>query len=128
MLMKPGNGETILVADDSPAILSMLCKMLEQLGYRVIAATDGIEAVDLFEQERDLIDLLLFDVMMPKMSGSEAALRIREQNPEVPLLLISGYWDDVQRQGMQELGDFHLISKPLSIAYLGLTINSLLRD
>lgn len=126
LLMNPETGETILVADDNAALLSLLCVMLKRLGYRVIAAKNGAEAVELFEKEKGAIDLLLFDVVMPKMRGSKAASLIRQQRPEIPLLFITGYADEVERQEIEHLGEYTLIPKPLAMPYLEKNIRTLL--
>jgi two-component system cell cycle sensor histidine kinase/response regulator CckA len=117
---------TLLIADDNAAVLSMLTVMLERLDYRVLAAKNGVEAVDLFHRNQDAIDLMVLDVVMPKLSGADAALRIREKRPELPLLFISGYADHALQQKIKVLDDYHMIPKPLSIAFLGHTIRTLL--
>jgi len=123
--MTEGN-ETILIADDNAALLSMLQVMLERLGYRVVAAKDGEEAVDLFEKEPSLIDMLLLDVIMPKMNGTDAAVKIRSKRPEIPLLFLTGYKDELTDEEFERLGDYTVIPKPLSIAYLGQKVQELL--
>lgn len=118
--------ETILVADDNPAVLSMLQVMLERLGYRVVTAKDGEEAFDLFEKEQQSINMLLFDVIMPKMNGCDAAFKIRGQRPDIPLLFLTGYKDELADEEFERLGEYTMIPKPLSIAYLGQKVQEML--
>ena len=83
--------ETILLAEDDFSVRTLTRKILTQNGYRVIEAGDGMEAVEAYEQHSGEIDLLLFDVIMPKLGGREAYERIRRLNPDVRILFTSGY-------------------------------------
>lgn len=125
--MGEGDSKTVLVADDNAALLSMLCVMLKKLGFRVLAAKNGEEAVELFEKEKASIDMLMFDVVMPEMNGCDAAFAIRQERPDLPLLFITGYKDVVPKKDFDRLGDYRIIPKPLSIAYLGEEIRKLLQ-
>lgn len=85
-----GSG-TVLVADDEAAIREVTRILLERFGFRVIMAVDGLEAVDLYKEHAGDISLILIDINMPKLSGTEAVLRIRHISPAVPVLFMSGY-------------------------------------
>ncbi|MEX2314984.1 MAG: response regulator, partial [Thermomicrobiales bacterium] len=76
----------ILIADDDAPILRLVRTKLQTDGYRVLTATDGQEAVDMFENEQP--DLIVLDIMMPIMDGIEAMRRIREQS-QVPIILLT---------------------------------------
>jgi two-component system cell cycle sensor histidine kinase/response regulator CckA len=84
----------VLVVDDEVAIRSLLQHALEELGYTVITAEHGGQALELFERSPDDIMLVLLDLVMPILDGAEAAVRIRELNTEVPILVMSGIGDD----------------------------------
>jgi two-component system, cell cycle sensor histidine kinase and response regulator CckA len=100
--------------------------MLERLGYVILTAGDGEEAVTLFKANQDKIRLLLFDVIMPKKNGKEAYDEIRKLNPEVKCLFMSGYTADViSRRGMLD-EDMHFLSKPVSIQDLSKKIREIL--
>lgn len=86
-----GNGETILVVDDDASVLEVCCGILEALGYRVVRASDGIEALHVFESNINNIDLVILDVVMPKLGGMEAGYLMRQLNPEVKMLFVTGY-------------------------------------
>ena len=89
-----GGHETVLVAEDDETIRSLVRKILERAGYQVILATNGEEAVSLYEAHRQKIDLLVFDAVMPKLSGLEAYERIRRLDERaVPTIFASGYND-----------------------------------
>jgi CheY-like chemotaxis protein len=83
--------ETILLVEDEPAVRSLFAQALRQAGYRVFEARNGVEALDVFGDAQQQIDLLLTDIRMPFLSGSELAAKLTERKPELRLLFISGY-------------------------------------
>jgi two-component system, cell cycle sensor histidine kinase and response regulator CckA len=89
-----GGDESVLVAEDEPGVRAAIVKVLSSAGYRVIVANDGEHALQLFEQHAAEIDLLLFDIVMPRLSGPSAAERIREQRADIPVVFMSGYSAD----------------------------------
>lgn len=80
-----------LVADDEPMVRVILVGVLERLGMDVLAACDGQEALDLFLRNRDRVDVVLLDITMPRMDGNEAFQAIRAVDPQVPVILLSGF-------------------------------------
>jgi CheY-like chemotaxis protein len=86
-----GGTETILIAEDEPAVRRVLRRTLEGAGYAVIEAADGGEAVDAFLVHRERIGLVVLDLVMPRMNGRQALDRIRELVPGARALLISGH-------------------------------------
>jgi len=103
---------TVLLAEDDPLLLNVLRRMLRHAGYHVIAARNGRDAWSLFQRATDPIDLVLTDVVMPHMSGTELAARIADQQPELPLILMTGYApEDLARRGLV-LSRGHLLTKP----------------
>ncbi len=86
-----GGTETILLAEDDPAVRQLTRTILERAGYTVLAASDGEEALAVFEEHAEEIDLALLDVMMPKLGGRFVSEQIRERRPEVRILFSSGY-------------------------------------
>jgi CheY-like chemotaxis protein len=86
-----GGTETLLFAEDHESLRRMTVELLETAGYTVLVATDGQEAVEVFEAHADEISLVLLDVVMPKLSGRDACDRIRAINPSVRTLYTSGY-------------------------------------
>ncbi len=110
---KGGTG-TILLAEDDVNMRNLNVVVLEQMGYTVIQANDGAEAVTKFMENKDRIQLLLFDIMMPKKSGREAYEEIRKVMPAVPVLFVSGYSLDMLREkDLIETGSAMII-KPMS--------------
>jgi PAS domain S-box-containing protein len=83
--------ETILLADDEEMIRNLAQQILETHGYSVVTAADGQEAIDLYMRQRDRYDLVILDLTMPRLSGTEALTRIRNLNPGAKVILSSGY-------------------------------------
>jgi CheY-like chemotaxis protein len=110
----PSGGETILVVEDEGTIRDPLCRMLEHDGYRVLAAADGATALRLARAHPTPIDLLLSDVVMPGMSGSQLALRLRADQPGVKVLFMSGYAEShLYTQGL-EAEQARMLAKPFN--------------
>ena len=109
-----GGTETILVAEDDPRLRKLTVLVLEQMGYTVITANDGEEAVTKFMENKDRIKLLLFDIIMPKKSGREAYEEIRKMKPDIPVLFASGYSPDMLREKELVDDEVPLIYKPIS--------------
>jgi two-component system cell cycle sensor histidine kinase/response regulator CckA len=83
--------ETILLVDDEPAVLKFCQHILKLDGYTVLHATSGEEALELLRQNKAAVNLALLDVMMPGMNGVELASRIGAANPDIPIILMTGY-------------------------------------
>ena len=113
-----GGGETILVADDEPALRELSRKVLEQFGYAVITAEDGRDAVNKFREFGDRISLVLLDIVMPKMNGKEAMDEIRKLQPESRIILISGYSADIISQRTLLDEGCEVLAKPVNPALL----------
>jgi PAS domain S-box-containing protein len=113
-----GAGETVLIVEDEPAMREVTGRILSRRGYNVIAAATGQEAIELAASHPGDIDVLLTDVVMPRMLGKEAAERIRALRPGVKVLFMSGYAQGVlDSQGVLEVG-VNLIEKPFTEARL----------
>jgi two-component system, cell cycle sensor histidine kinase and response regulator CckA len=106
--------ERVLIAEDEESLRTLATRMLEQRGYSVLAADNAEHALELVEQSPDRIDLLLTDLVMPKMSGRALADSVRERNPGMRVLFMSGYADEtVTESGALEQGAAFL-EKPFS--------------
>jgi len=108
-----GGTETILVAEDDPTLRKLILMILGNHGYTVIGAVDGQDAVDRFMENRDRIDLVILDVIMPNKNGSEAYLEIIKIKPAIKALFASGYPSEkVYKMGMLQEG-VNFLYKPL---------------
>jgi two-component system, cell cycle sensor histidine kinase and response regulator CckA len=110
----PGGSETVLVAEDEIAVRAVVCEVLRAHGYQVLAAEHAAEALHLAAQPGPPPDLLLTDVVMPGLSGTELAQRLLAQRPSLRVLFMSGYTDEaLGRQGVLEPGT-RFIQKPFT--------------
>jgi two-component system KDP operon response regulator KdpE len=105
----------ILVVDDDPAILRLLSTNLKARGYEVITATDGEESLE--AMQKDFIDLLILDIMMPKVDGVEVCRRIREWS-DIPIIILSARGDENDKVKCLELGADDYMTKPFGIGEL----------
>lgn len=106
---------TILLIDDELMILDVGRAMLEKLGYRVLIAGSGREALDLYAKHKTEIDLVILDMIMPGMGGGETYERLKEKNEGVKVLLSSGYTLDAQAKEILEQGCRGFIQKPFTV-------------
>jgi CheY-like chemotaxis protein len=107
-----GHG-TILVAEDEDAVRALMRAILVENGYRVIEAENGVEAVARFMENRDGIDAVLLDVIMPRMNGREACEEILKIRPDVKILFVSGYSGDYLDDNLLKRRENGFIQKPL---------------
>jgi len=124
MLIK-GTG-TILLIDDEKMILEVGLELLEELGYTVLSAMSGQEAIDVFQKDQDNIDLVIMDMIMPGMGGGETFDRLKEINPEVKVLLSSGYSINGQATKIIRRGCDGFIQKPFNMNQLAEKIQKIL--
>ncbi len=110
-----GGTETILVVEDEDAVRSLVCRILAGLGYRVLEAADGTEALEVAQSHDSSIDLLFTDVVMPGMRGWEIARRLRESRPETRVVFASGYpGERVDDDTRQEFVGEKILAKPFT--------------
>jgi CheY-like chemotaxis protein len=109
---------TILLIDDEKMILAVGQELLEELGYTVVPAMSGQEAIDIFQNAHDEIDMIIIDMVMPGMSGSETFDRLREIDSDIKILLSSGYSVDGQASDILKRGCDGFIQKPFNMNQL----------
>ncbi|MBK9066388.1 MAG: response regulator [Gemmatimonadetes bacterium] len=109
---------TILLVEDEEAVRRLARRVLEEVGYRVLEAADGAEALRLADRWDDAIDLVVTDVIMPGMSGQELSARLRQQRPWLKILYVSGYTDDAILQHGTLLPNTSFLQKPFTPAGL----------
>ncbi len=120
----PGDGETILgsetvlLIDDEPIVRETWSDALTERGFRVIIAEDGVQGMDVFRREKDSIDLVILDFMMPRMGGGETFLKLRELKPDVKVMISSGYGMDGKAWESISDGADGFIQKPCQISRL----------
>ncbi|UCE35310.1 MAG: PAS domain S-box protein [Deltaproteobacteria bacterium] len=123
----PAEGsETILLVDDEPMILEVAVEVLRELGYTALEAQGGRQAVELYNKKRAAIDLVILDMIMPDMGGGETYDRIKQINPQVKVLLSSGYSIDGEATEILERGCQGFIQKPFGMEELSMKIREIL--
>jgi CheY-like chemotaxis protein len=121
-----GSG-TLLVVDDEELVLKVGVNMLEKLGYTVLGAKNGTEAVDIFKANKDKIQMVILDIIMPDMGGGEVYDKIKAINPEVKVLLSSGYSVDGQAIELLERGCDGFMQKPFTMEELSGKITQIMK-
>jgi CheY-like chemotaxis protein len=120
--------ETILLVDDEEMIIDVGQAMLEKLGYRVFAAPSGQRAVEAVTEMGNEIDLVILDMIMPGMDGGKTFDRIREIQPEIPVILSSGYAINGQAEEIMRRGCNGFIQKPFNISEFSKQVRKILDE
>jgi PAS domain S-box-containing protein len=120
-----GSG-TVLLVDDEKMVLDVGSKFLKKLGYKVLEANGGHRAVKLYEDKRNTIDLVILDMIMPGMSGKEAYERLKKINPDVKVLLSSGYSIEGQATEIVSRGCDGFIQKPFGMKEMSEKVSEIL--
>ncbi len=118
--------ETILFVDDEDMIIDVGCDILKKLGYEVLTAKSGKEAIEIYRINQKKIDLIILDMVMPEMDGGNTYDRLRDVNPDIKVLLSSGYSIDGHAEKILSRGCDGFIQKPFDIKRLSLEIRKIL--
>ncbi len=125
--IQPGKG-TILVADDERMVIEVARDMLKAVGYHVLTAESGQETIDIYRRNKDIIDLVVLDVIMPDMSGSEAYDQLIAINPHIRVLLSSGHSLEGEAATNLKRRCQGVIQKPFNIAEFSRKLKTLLTE
>ena len=115
----------ILIADDDAACLDVLVKMIEILGYNVVAVRNGKEAIEAYSSMKNNIDLVILDMKMP-FNGEKAYTKLRKIDKNAKILLISGYTEDFNLRALLNQGYSGFVEKPFNMNSLKTNISTLL--
>ncbi|MFH0825193.1 MAG: PAS domain S-box protein [Pseudomonadota bacterium] len=107
--------DTILLVDDEELIRELGSRILTRAGYRVICAGDGIEALELFEKENGKISLVILDLTMPRMDGTQCLTELRKRDPLIRVLVASGHSDAARGEGLFRCGADGFVGKPFAV-------------
>ena len=118
--------ETLLMAEDELEIRTMLKTFLEGLGYEVLVAQDGQEALQVFSSHQDRIDLVILDAVMPRLSGPKVYEQMRSIRPALPCILLTGYGDEMIKKHSAEGLEIPVLRKPVTFEELGRKIRDIL--
>ena len=114
----PTGNESILLIDDEPAIVNMMRRMLERLGYRVTGMTDSVAALAHFRSSPEDFDLVVTDMAMPRISGDNLAVELMKAKKDIPILLCTGHSDVLEERKAREIGIKGFAIKPLDMGKL----------
>jgi CheY-like chemotaxis protein len=122
----PAGNEHILLVDDEEMIVEIATLILESLGYQVTSRLSSAEAVELFRTNHEAYDLVITDLTMPQMSGEQLAREMIAINPEIPIIICSGYSEMMGREKAAALGVKELLMKPITIAEMSQKVRKVL--
>jgi len=127
-ILKSNTKSTILVVDDEKVVQDVIVEIVEELGYKTIKADNGKQALELYEKNKDNIDILLTDIIMPVMDGAELILNIREDDDNIPVVAMTGYDVDGTMKSKNIVTNEHtvVIQKPVNISVLSRYLRKLL--
>jgi CheY-like chemotaxis protein len=116
----------ILLVDDEETIIEVCTMMLQRLGYHVLEATDGQRALDIFEKKKNAIDLVLLDMRMPGMNGATVYNRLIQIQPNVKVILFSGFFENQHIRKILKNENVDLIQKPVRLKQMSQKLENML--
>lgn len=119
---------TILVVDDEQGLRVMLSEILEERNYKVITASNGIEAVQKYQTHKDQISMVISDLGMPLMGGEEVFKKLKEINPHVKMVFVTGYLEENSKNGALRYGVKSIIQKPFHIEEIAACVSQVLEE
>ncbi len=122
----PGGTETIMLVDDQDAIWDFMIEALQTLGYSVILAENGLDAVEIYRSNPGQIDCVILDMIMPKMGGHNTFYQLKTLNPDVKVILSSGYVSQEEVDDLLKQGAKAFIPKPHRISDIAKELRSVL--
>jgi len=121
-----GGGETILLADDERHVRETVAEVLQTIGYKVLLAKDGREAMDIFKTNQENIAITMLDVVMPHCGGIQLAEQIREMNPDMPVIFMTGYDNEQVLGSSAQPRKSKVLTKPVQFETLSHSIRKML--
>ena len=124
----PGGNETIMLVDDQDAIWDFMIEALQTLGYSVILAEHGVDAVEIYKNNPGQIDCVILDMIMPKMGGHNTFYQLKALDPKVKVILSSGYVSEQEVDDILKQGAKSFIPKPHRIKDIAIEIRRVLDE
>ncbi|HUZ16889.1 MAG TPA: response regulator, partial [Spirochaetia bacterium] len=118
---------TLLVVDDEVQVREVVARALTRAGYRVLEASGGRDAINAYREHQSEISLVVLDMIMPEMDGHETLVRLRQLNPDVSALFLTGYTNDTRLRELAEKGLAQVLEKPVDLRALSERVQELLR-
>ena len=120
----PGGNERILFVDDEKVLVDLARRMLERLGYQVTGRTSSIEALELFKVKSDNFDLVITDMTMPNLTGEKLARELMNIRPDIPIVLCTGFSEQINEEKAKGIGIREFILKPLVKSKLAFAVRA----
>jgi two-component system, cell cycle sensor histidine kinase and response regulator CckA len=117
---------TVLIVEDEQLMLRILNQVFSEHGFQVFAAADGEAAIEIYRSHKREIDIVLLDIGIPKVPGWNVFLKMREENPDVRVVIASGYLDDESKAKMTRAGIMGFVDKPYLLHELVETLKRLI--
>jgi PAS domain S-box-containing protein len=121
----PSGSERILLVDDEPAVVDMGARLLAHIGYKVNSQTDSVNALEVFRSSPDEFDLVITDYTMPKLTGMDFAKEVRRMRPDMPIMLCTGFSEEITPDSVKELG-MELLMKPYGLSQISEAVRKIL--
>jgi len=119
---------TLLLVEDEDAVRSFAARALGTRGYEVLEASTGAEALEVFDEHDGKVDLVVSDVVMPEMDGPTLLKELRQKDPDIKIIFMSGYAEDAFKRNLDENEEFGFLQKPFDLKTLAATVKSALED
>jgi CheY-like chemotaxis protein len=119
-------GGTILIVEDEQLMLRLVEKVLLQHGYQVLVASDGEEAIEVYRRHKLEIDVVLLDVDLPKLTGWDVLLKMKEENPDVRVVIATGFLEPKMKTEMFRVTVKHFVDKPYMLDEVVETLQTLI--
>jgi two-component system cell cycle sensor histidine kinase/response regulator CckA len=119
-------GGTILIVEDERLMLRLVEKVLLQHGYQVLVASDGEEAIEVYRRHKLEIDVVLLDVDLPKLTGWDVLLKMKEENPDVRVVIATGFLEPKMKTEMFRVTVKHFVDKPYMLDEVVETLQTLI--
>lgn len=124
----PGGHERILFIDDEPSVVKVSCSILKSLGYKVVSASNGLEALEIFKQQSNVFDLVITDMTMPNMKGDELAVELVKIRPDIAVILLTGHMKKMAEQDYTQRGIRAVFYKPMTMDLLAKAVRKVLDE
>ena len=124
----PRGTESILVVDDDEVVVRMEKRMLENLGYKIEAVTNGREALRIFSEKKEDYDLVITDMTMPGLTGVDLARQLLVLRPDLPIIICTGFSDRLDENIAREIGIREYVSKPIVLKQFAGVIRKVLDE
>jgi len=114
----------VLLVEDEEAVRSFASRALASRGYTVLEASTGVEALEVMDREQGKVDLVVSDVVMPEMDGPTLMRHLRERNPDIRIVFMSGYAEEAFRKSLSGGEEFVFLPKPFTLKKLAETVKA----